>query len=258
VSETELAALAEEAARAAGALLRGRFLAGRESRVASKSSPTDPVSEADLASQRAIRALIAERRPDDAFLAEEEGADEEGSSGMRWIVDPLDGTVNFLYGISRWSVSVAVRDTHGTLAGVVHDPMAGETFAATRGGPAFQNGEPLRSRAADAPELAQSLVATGFGYSAALRARQGEVVARLLPLVRDIRRPGSAALDLCDAALGRYDAYYEHGLSAWDVTAGALICRRAGLEVRELAGGILAAPPALADELAAIVDAVGR
>jgi len=257
VSDGELAELAEEAARMAGALLRERFLAGRESRVTSKSSPTDPVSEADLASQRTIRELIARRRPDDAFLAEEEGADEAGSSGIRWVVDPLDGTVNFLYGIARWSVSVAVRDGQGTLAGVVHDPMAGETFTATRGGPARHNGEALRSRAADAPALARSLVATGFGYGAELRARQGEVVARLLPLVRDIRRPGSAALDLCDAALGRYDAYYEHGLSAWDVTAGALVCRCAGLEVRELAGGILAAPPALAGELAAIVDTVG-
>ena len=258
MSEAQLAELAQEAAVAAGALLRERFVAGRESSVANKSSPTDPVSEADLASQRAIRSLIAERRPDDAFLAEEEGADVEGSSGLRWVVDPLDGTVNFLYGIARWSVSVAVRDAHGTLAGVVHNPMMGETFTATRGGPALLGGEPIRSRAADAPALARSLVATGFGYDAALRARQGAVLARLLPMVRDIRRPGSAALDLCDAALGRCDAYYEHGLSAWDVTAGALICRCAGLEVRELAGGILAAPPALAGELAEIVDAVGR
>ncbi|HLW94109.1 MAG TPA: inositol monophosphatase family protein [Solirubrobacteraceae bacterium] len=257
MSEAQLAELAQEAAVAAGALLRERFVAGRESSVANKSSPTDPVSEADLASQRAIRSLIAERRPDDAFLAEE-GADVEGSSGLRWVVDPLDGTVNFLYGIARWSVSVAVRDAHGTLAGVVHNPMMGETFTATRGGPALLGGEPIRSRAADAPALARSLVATGFGYDAALRARQGAVLARLLPMVRDIRRPGSAALDLCDAALGRCDAYYEHGLSAWDVTAGALICRCAGLEVRELAGGILAAPPALAGELAEIVDAVGR
>ena len=258
MSPAELIELAEEAAREGGSLLRERFLAGHESRVQSKSSPTDPVSEADLASQRAIRSLIAERRPGDGFLAEEEGADDEGSSGLRWVVDPLDGTVNFLYGIARWSVSVAVCDAQGALAGVVHNPMAGETFTATRGGRAAHNGELLRSRADDAPALAQSLVATGFGYGAELRARQGEVVAELLPRVRDIRRPGSAALDLCDAALGRYDAYYEHGLSAWDVTAGALICRCAGLEVRELAGGILAAPPSLAGELAAIVDRVGR
>ncbi len=258
MSAADLVALAEEAARAAGSLLRERFLAGRETRIASKSSPTDPVSEADLASQRAIRALIGARRPDDAFLAEEEGADEQGSSGLRWVVDPLDGTVNFLYGIARWSVSVAVRDAQGALAGAVHDPMAGETFTAARGGHACHNGVPMRSRAADAPALAQSLVATGFAYDAALRARQGQVVAALLPLVRDIRRPGSAALDLCDAALGRYDAYYEHGLNAWDVTAGALVCRRAGLEVREPAGGILAAPPALAGALEAIVEAVGR
>jgi myo-inositol-1(or 4)-monophosphatase len=252
----ELVALAEEAARAAGALLRERFETGRELRVASKSSPTDPVSEADLASQRAIRALIRARRPNDGFLAEEEGADEDGSSGLRWVVDPLDGTVNFLYGIARWSVSVAVCDREGAIAGVVHSPIVDETFAAVRGGPARSNGTAMRSRAGDAPELSQSLLATGFAYDAALRGRQGAVVARLLPLVRDIRRPGSAALDLCDAAMGRYDAYYEHGLNAWDVTAGALICRCAGLVVRELAGGILAAPAALVDELQAIVDAV--
>ncbi len=253
MSDGDLAALAEEAAREAGALLRARFLAGREAHIAHKSSPTDPVSEADLASQRAIRALIRARRPDDAFLAEEEGADVAGSSGLRWVVDPLDGTVNFLYGIARWSVSVAVADERGTLAGVVHDPIAGETFSAVRDGPARHDGVPIRDRSRDAVELSRSLVATGFAYDAELRARQGQAAARLLPLVRDIRRPGSAALDLCDAALGRYDAYYEHGLSPWDVAAGALVCARAGLEVRELPRGILAAPPVLAAQLEAIV-----
>lgn len=252
----ELLALAREAALAAGALLRGRFEAGRERRITSKSTPTDPVSEADVAAQRAIHALIVERRPDDAFVAEEEGADEDGSSGLSWVVDPLDGTVNFLYGIPQWSVSVAVRDERGTLAGVVYDPMAGETFTAVRGEPSARNGLPLPSRAADAPPLAESLVVTGFAYDAPTRAQQGEVVARLLPAVRDIRRFGSAALDLAGTAMGRFDAYFERGIKTWDVTAGALVCASAGLAVRMIPDGILVAPPALADELESIV--VGR
>jgi myo-inositol-1(or 4)-monophosphatase len=251
----ELLAVASEAALAAGALLRERFEAGTERRIASKSTPTDPVSEADLASQRAIHALIGGRRPADAFLAEEEGADESGSSGLRWVVDPLDGTVNFLYGIPQWSVSVAVRDDSGPLAGVVHDPIGGETFTAVRGESALRNGVALPSRAADAPPLAQSLIATGFAYAAQTRAEQGEVVARLLPLVRDIRRLGSAALDLAGTAMGRFDAYFERGVKAWDTTAGALVCASAGLVVRAIPGGILVAPPALADELEAIVMA---
>jgi myo-inositol-1(or 4)-monophosphatase len=249
----ELLAVAHDAALLGGALLRERFEGGHERRIASKSTPTDPVSEADLASQRAIGGLIGARRPADGFLAEEEGADETGSSGLRWVVDPLDGTVNFLYGIAQWSVSVAVRDEAGALAGVVHNPIAGETFAAIRGELPVRNGVSLRSRANDAPALSQSLVATGFAYAAAMRAQQGEVLARLLPMVRDIRRLGSAALDLAGVAMGRYDAYFERGVKAWDTTAGALICASAGLAVRAIPDGILVAPPALVDELETIV-----
>jgi myo-inositol-1(or 4)-monophosphatase len=127
----ELLELAIEAACAAGVLLAERFKAGGEHDVSSKSTPTDLVSEADVASQRAIRELIGARRPEDGFLAEEEGTDSAGSSSLQWVVDPLDGTINFLFGIPLWCVSVAVRDAHGTLAGVVHDPLAGETFNAT-------------------------------------------------------------------------------------------------------------------------------
>lgn len=248
-----LLAVAHDAALLGGALLRERFEGGHERRIASKSTPTDPVSEADLASQRAIRELIGARRPADGFLGEEEGADQAGSSGLRWVVDPLDGTVNFLYGIAQWSVSVAVRDEDGALAGVVHNPIAPETFAAVRGEPPTRNGVPVRSRAEDAPALAESLVATGFAYAAAVRAQQGAVVARLLPRVRDIRRLGSAALDLAGVAVGRYDAYFERGVKPWDTTAGELICVSAGLAVRAIPDGILVAPPALADELESIV-----
>jgi myo-inositol-1(or 4)-monophosphatase len=249
--------VAGEAALRAGALLRARFERGREADVASKTTPTDPVSEADLASQRAIRALIAQRRPEDAFLAEEEGTDQLGSSGLRWVVDPLDGTVNFLYGIPQWCVSVAVLDAQGALAGVIHDPIAAETFAAVRGERPTRNGLELARRDDRAPAMGLALVATGFAYDERVRAQQGEVLARLLPLVRDIRRCGSAALDLAWTAMGRYDAYFERGVKLWDIAAGALVCECAGLAVREIDGGILVAAAPLADALEEIIAGPG-
>jgi myo-inositol-1(or 4)-monophosphatase len=249
--------VASEAARRAGSLLRAGYEAGREATVTSKSTPTDPVSEADLTAQREIRALLAQRRPLDGFLAEEEGADQDGSSGLRWVVDPLDGTVNFLYGIPQWSVSVAVCDAEGALAGVVHAPVTGETFTAVRGELPQRDGTALAWRG-DAPgELGQALIATGFAYAAGVRAEQAEVLTRLLPLVRDIRRFGSAALDLCWTAMGRHDAYYERGVKVWDTAAGALVCECAGLLTRQIDGGILVAPPALMEALAGIVGQPG-
>jgi len=250
----ELLDVAQEAARMAGALLRERFEAGREAHVSSKSSPTDPVSDADLASQRAIRELLERRRPDDGLLAEEEGARETGSSGLRWVVDPLDGTVNFLYGIPQWCVSIAVSDDLGTLAGVVHDPLAQETFTAVRGGPSARNGIELASRADDRLPLEQALIATGFAYDAPTREAQGKIVARLLPAVRDIRRFGSCALDLAHTAAGRFDGFYEHDREPWDTAAGVLICRGVGLEVRDLTRGVLVATPLIADAFVALAD----
>jgi len=249
----ELLDVATEAALRAGTLLRVRFEAGREQRIASKTTPTDPVSAADLASQHAIRELIAQRRPADAFLAEEEGADHTGSSGLRWVVDPLDGTVNFLYGIPQWCVSVAVFDAHGALAGVIHDPIGGETFAALRGELPRRNGVPLPRRDDPAPVIGQALVATGFAYDERVRAEQGELIARLLPLIRDIRRCGSAALDLAWTAMGRYDAYFERGVKLWDIAAGVLVCECAGLGARTIEDGILVAPAPLLDRLAEII-----
>jgi myo-inositol-1(or 4)-monophosphatase len=251
----ELLAIAEEAARAAGLLLRERFEAGREVHVRSKSSPTDPVSDADLASQHAIRALLERRRPHDGLLAEEEGAQDAGSSGLQWVVDPLDGTVNYLYGIPQWSVSIAVRDEHGTLAGVVHDPISQETFTAVRGELALRNGDALALRGEQSPPLEQALLATGFSYDAALRARHGALIAELLPLVRDIRRFGSAALDLAWTAMGRYDAFYERALKPWDSAAGLLVCEAAGLESAQVDGGLLVAPRALAERLRELIEA---
>ena len=227
-ADDELLALATDVAHEAGAGLRDAFgQAG--SPMASKSTPTDLVSEADVGTERLIRARLEAARPDDAIMGEE-GDDRPGTSGLRWVVDPLDGTVNFLFGIPQWCVSVACEDADGALAGVVFDPMRDEIWAATRERPAD-----ARRRAGPAvrrEELATSLVATGFGYDAAVREVQAAFVARLLPRVRDLRRIGAAALDLCWTAAGRYDAYFERGVKHWDVAAGALLCERAGLAVR--------------------------
>ena len=247
--------IAEAVAREAGRQLRDAF-AGPLVNVVAKSSPTDLVSEADHAAERLIRERLASARPGDGFLGEE-GGNEQGTTALRWVVDPLDGTINFLFGIPQWAVSIACEDAEGTIAGVIYDPMRDELWSAERGGPALLDGRPVRASERD--DLATALVATGFGYDADVRRLQAEVAARLLPRVRDIRRFGSAALDLAWTAAGRYDAYYERGLNAWDRAAGDLICRRAGLAVRELApappagGGVLVAPEALIDELESLV-----
>jgi myo-inositol-1(or 4)-monophosphatase len=254
MTDAELLDVAVDAARAAAVELRLRF--GRTEGVRTKSTPTDLVSDADVAAESAIRAVLAALRPEDAILGEEGG--ESGAGELRWLVDPLDGTVNFLLGIPVFAVSIACEDSSRTLAGVVLDPLRDEWFTATRSGPVGVNGSAL-----DAVERASSLelamVATGFGYDSAMRARQAEVVSRVLPRARDIRRFGAAALDLAWCAWGRYDAYYERGLKPWDLAAGALIAERAGLVVRELPptdedpSGILVAPEALVDELFSLV-----
>jgi myo-inositol-1(or 4)-monophosphatase len=254
-SPRQLLDLAEATAREAGALLRDAF-ARDDLHVTAKSTPTDLVSEADHAAEALIRERLAAARPDDGILGEEEG-DAEGTSAIRWVVDPLDGTVNFLFGIPQWGVSIACEDAEGTIAGVVYDPLREECWSGERGGAARCNGVELNGSARQ--DLSQAMVATGFGYDADVRAAQGAVVARLLPQVRDIRRLGSAALDLVWVAAGRFDAYYERGLNAWDVAAGALVCRLAGMTVLELepvppaGAGILVAAPALAEPLRRIV-----
>ena len=267
-TEEQLLALAERAARAAGAELLARW--GREPEALRvKSTPTDPVSAADLAAEKAIRDILAAERPGDAILGEEGGetpGDRDGAAAdadaeiLRWVVDPLDGTVNYLYGIPVFAVSVACEDHSGPLAGVVLDPIRDELFSATRSGPARLNGCAIV--ASDPDALAGALVATGFAYDPDLRAAQARVVTRVLPRVRDIRRAGAAALDLCSCACGRVDAYFERGVKAWDYAAGALVCARVGLAVRPLAavpasqdggvalpGGLVVAPPQLIDEL---------
>ncbi|MET9362350.1 inositol monophosphatase family protein [Streptomyces sp. NPDC006632] len=220
----DLLDLAMEAARRAGALLRD----GRPADLAvatTKSSPVDVVTEMDIAAEKLITGYLAERRPDDGFLGEE-GSSSEGTSGVRWVIDPLDGTVNYLYGLPTWAVSIAAELDGERVAGVVAAPMRGETYHAVLGGGAFEGEHRLRCRP-PAP-LAQSLIGTGFAYVHSVRAHQADVAQRLIPRFRDIRRGGSAAIDLCDVAAGRLDGYYERGLNPWDLAAGDLIAREAG------------------------------
>jgi len=190
-----------------------------------KSSATDVVTRVDRASEELIRARLLGERPGDGFFGEE-GSDDHGTSGVRWIVDPIDGTVNFLYNLPHYAVSIAAEVDGEVVAGVVWDVRTGNHYTATLGGGAFRNGEPITVRG-PAP-MEQRLVLTGFGYQPSVRAVQAQAVARLLPLVRDIRRIGSSALDLCHIAEGAADAYAEEGLHAWDYSAGGLIAREAG------------------------------
>ena len=257
---TELLALAERLARAAGELTVRLRADGGPLGVAAKSSPTDVVTEVDRASERWLADELARLRPDDALLGEE-GADRAGGSGLRWVVDPIDGTVNFLYGLRPYAVSVAAERDGRVVAGAVHDPTSGETFGALLGGGAYLDGKPIGGSWV-AGQLATAVVATGFGYDAGVRAEQGEVLAGLLPRVGNVRRLGSAALDLCYVAAGRLDGYYEHGLKDWDRAAGLLVATEAGAVVGGLHGrppGTLtvAASPAVAAELTTLLEELG-
>lgn len=228
-----LLALATRLAREAGALaLQMREGIRAES---TKSSPTDVVTAADRAVERLLVGGISAERPDDGLLGEE-GAGREGTSGLRWVVDPIDGTVNYLYGMPQWAVSVAVQEvpSRRTVVGVVLDPTKDELYTAVRGGGSTCNGEPLR--VSGVSELAQAMVGTGFGYDARRRTAQAGLLPVLLPLVRDVRRLGAASLDLCGVAAGRLDAYFEQGLSPWDLAAGGLVAEEAGARVGGLRG----------------------
>lgn len=238
MSDPDLGAIAELATRAAteaGALLAGYLPQRGElaSTARSKSSLTDLVSSADLESERTILEMLLRERPDDGVLAEE-GSRREGTSGVTWVIDPLDGTTNYLYGLSSFAVSIAAATSESTLVGVVHDPTRDETFVAIRGGGTTVNGRGVAP--ADPPELGLSLVGTGFGYSIEQRRQQAALLPTLLPSVRDIRRSGSAALDLCAVATGRLDAFYEAGLAPWDRAAGHLIAIEAGCSSADLVG----------------------
>lgn len=229
---TDYLSLAEDIAREAGEmLLAKRPTMSRQ--VETKSSPTDVVTALDTASEQLIRDRVRAARPGDRFLGEE-GGEAPGESEVRWIVDPIDGTVNFLYGLPDWAVSIAVEVKGEVVAGVVNVPARGEVYTAALGRGAWLGGERLRCNTG--VPLAQALVATGFGYFAGRREVQGEVVAKVLPRVRDIRRGGSCAVDLCSLAAGRVDAYYERGINPWDYAAAGLIAVEAGARLGGLHG----------------------
>src|SRR5215470_2373624 len=208
----QLLEVAEEAAAAAGRLLLQRF-AQPATGVERKSSSTDMVSDADRDAEAAIRSIIARHRPDDAILGEESGV-VSGATGLRWVVDPLDGTTNYLYGQPLWSVSIACEDAAGAVVAVVLDPCRDEAFTAARGGGARLNGRPIA--VSQAGELQRSLIGTGFSYAPAVREGQARALIEILPRVRDVRRAGSAAVDLAWVACGRLDGYYELGTRHWD------------------------------------------
>jgi myo-inositol-1(or 4)-monophosphatase len=229
----ELLALAVAAAREAGELVAQRRADAPVEVSATKSSPTDIVTASDTAAERLIRQRIEDARPDDGILGEE-GGSATGNSGVRWIVDPIDGTVNYLYGIPAYAVSIAAECDGEVTVGVVHNPASGETWTALRGQGAWLGDRRLQVGGLGDP--AYALVATGFNYDVRTRTRQAGQVARLLPLVRDIRRIGSAALDLCALATGRVDAYVEQGLKPWDYAAGGLVARQAGARVGGFGG----------------------
>lgn len=221
-----------------------------------KSTPTDLVSDADRRAERFISDFIKHERPDDGILGEE-GAGRPSRSGLTWVVDPLDGTVNFLFNIPVWCVSIAIEDAEGGLVGVIYDPNKEELFAAERGEGATLNGEQIH--VAERHDLGQALIGTGFSYDSDARAHQAALLGRVLPKVRDVRRAGSAAIDLATLACGRFDGFYEAPMEPWDKAAGILIVREAGGVVSELPAprglspGVVAAGPGLHDVLRDLV-----
>ena len=248
--------LARRAAIAAGAVLLDGQTEVRSS-VTSKSTPTDMVSEMDTAAERLILTFIDRERPDDGVLGEE-GSSRQGTTGVRWVIDPLDGTTNYLYGIPQFAVSIGIEVDGDAVAGVIHHPALDETFSATKGGGAFLG--PRRLEVGGAPTLPLALIGTGFAYSAARRRRHGAVIASIIGEVRDIRRFGSAALDLCAVACGRLDGYFERHLGPWDLCAGSVIAAEAGAWVGGFDGGpasidgVIACAPQLADDLVRLIE----
>lgn len=239
----DLRDLALTVARAAAGLVRQRATA-EVTVAATKTSSVDVVTDADRASEELIRGLLLEARPDDSILGEE-GDDHAGTSGVRWVVDPIDGTVNFLYGLPEYAVSVAAELDGEVVAGAVLNVATGVEYAAARGLGATRDGAPLSVRAV--PPVPERLVLTGFGYRTDVRAGQAERVARMLPRVRDIRRMGSCALDLCHVAEGSADGYVEDGPQAWDWSAGSLVATEAGARFAVLPGTLAAELPDCAE-----------
>jgi len=254
-----LLALATAAATEAAALIHTGRASGLHA-VATKSTGTDMVTEYDHAAEALIASTLRATRPDDAIVGEE-GTADTGTTGIRWFVDPIDGTTNFLYALPGYSVSLAAADAAGPLVGVVAIPTLGEVFTAVRRGGAFLNGHPIRVSAAT--QTATALVATGFAYDATTRVGQMEVLGRMIDKVRDIRRFGACSADLCYVACGRVDAYFERGLMPWDIAAGVLIAQEAGAVVTDFSGGpagpaqVLAAAPGIHAALLGLLREAG-
>lgn len=264
VTVADLRDLAERLAREAGALVRS----GRPDQVevaATKSTATDVVTRMDADSEALLRREIAAARPDDAILGEEEGS-SSGTSGITWVIDPVDGTVNYLYGVASYAVSVAAvvgppdPREWTVLAGAVHSVVDDRTWTAGLGAGATLDGRPVHVNAET--DLGQCLVGTGFGYDADRRRAQARVLVDVLPQVRDIRRLGSAAIDLCLVATGELDLYYERGLNPWDMAAGALVAQEAGARVTGLRGRpadremVVAGPPEAVARLVRVLEDV--
>ncbi|MCW2787708.1 MAG: inositol monophosphatase [Aeromicrobium sp.] len=259
----ELLGLARAVGLEAAAFVRSARPAGRVDVSSTKSSPTDVVTEIDEACERLVRERILGARPGDGFVGEE-GDDVVGTSGVDWVVDPIDGTVNFVYGIPTYAVSIAARRDGEVVAGYVVNIASGAEWGAVAGEGSWRyDGDDRRVLAAPRfDNVAHALVATGFNYVPAIRAKQAAAMATFIPQVRDIRRIGSAALDLCALAEGQYDAYLEEGLKSWDLAAGGLIAREAGLVLSGLDGEpderlVMAVHPAAAKEYFALVRACG-
>jgi len=259
VDVEELAALAARVASAAAELLTTGLAVDRPA-ISTKSSATDLVTEMDGRAEELIVTELGRARPDDAVLGEEGGA-REGRSGIRWLVDPIDGTTNYHYGFPGFAVSVAAEADGRSVAAAVADPMHGDLFEATLGGGARCNSRPIS--VTDETDLATSLVGTGFSYEAERRRRQAEVLTTVLPQVRDIRRMGAAAVDLCWVGCGRLDGFYERGLAPWDMAAGSLVAAEAGALVTDLHHGppstefVLAATPGIHDRLRRLLTEAG-
>ena len=263
MSDAALLELAREVGQEAAAYVRTARPDGRVDVASTKSSATDVVTEIDEASERLIRERIFAARPDDGFVGEE-GDDVVGSTGVDWVFDPIDGTVNFVYGLPSYAVSIAARRDGRVVAGYVVNIASGDEWGALAGGGSwrYEHDERRMLTAPTVATLAHALVATGFNYVPEVRAKQAAAMAAFIPQVRDIRRIGSAALDLCALAEGHFDAYVEQGLKPWDLAAGGLVAAEAGIVLSGLAGPpderlVMAAHPSVAAEYFELVRACG-
>lgn len=256
--DSQLLKLAEDIAIKAGEMLMRR---PSKFELDQKSGVLDFATQMDHASERMIVSAILESRPDDGIMGEE-GANHEGTSGYTWVIDPIDGTVNYLYAIPGWCISIAIKDSEGSLVGVVHAPSIGMTWTAIRGSGSFCNGQALQCN--EPVELNRALVATGFAYDIERRKTQADFIKGLLPKIRDVRRIGACAVDICMIASGSIDAHFEAGVNEWDFAAAALIAQEAGARFTAVHGiwngekyFVLAAGPSLYQALAAELQPLG-